>query len=80
MSKKRMSEAKASFTSTDELAGLIKPVPDMGRLRLIQAATVAVIIAGSVCIAMGQVVGIYLAAFGTLAWFATCLVVWKLKD
>ena len=80
ISKKRIAEAKASFTSKDELAGVIKPVPDLRRLRLIQAATVAVIIAGSVCIAMGQVVGIYLAAFGTLAWFATCFVLWKLKD
>ena len=80
ISKKRIAEAKASFTSKDELAGLIKPVPDLRRLRLIQAATVAVVIAGSVCIAMGRVVGIYLAAFGTLAWFATCFVLWTLKD
>jgi hypothetical protein len=80
ISKKRMAEAKASFISTDELAGPFKPPRDLRRLRLIQAAAVAIIIAGSVCIAMGRVVGIYLSAFGTLAWFATCLVLWKLND
>ena len=80
ISRKRLAKAKASFTSTDELAGLFKPPRDLRRLRLIQAAAVAVIIAGSVCIAMGRVVGIYLAAFGTLAWFVICLVLWKMRD
>jgi hypothetical protein len=80
ISKKRIAESRTPLTAADELAGLIKPVRDLRWLRLIQAATVAVIITGSVCIARGRVVGIYLAAFGTLAWFATCLVLWKLKD
>ncbi len=80
ISKKRLAQATASFTSTDELAGLFKPPRDLRRLRLIQAAAVAVIITGSVCIAMGLVVGIYLAAFGTLAWFAICLMLWKMGN
>jgi hypothetical protein len=81
ISRKRLAEeAKASFTSTDELAGLVKLPRDLRWLRLIQAAFVAVIIAGSVCIAMGRVVGIYLAACGTVAWFVTCLVLWKMRD
>ena len=79
VSKKRLAEGNA-LTSTDELAGLFKPPRDLRRLRLIQAAAVAVIIAGSVCIAMGRVVGIYLAAFGTLAWFVVCLLLWKMRD
>ena len=65
---------KASFTSTDELAGLVKLPRDLRWLRIIQAASVAVIIAGSACIAMGRVVGIYLAACGPAAWFVTCLI------
>jgi hypothetical protein len=80
ISKKRLTVAKTPFTSTDELAGLFKPPRDLRRLRLTQAAAVSVIIAGSVCIAMGRVVGIYLAALGTLAWFATYLVLWKMRD
>ena len=81
ISRRRLAEdAKPSFTSTDELAGLVKPPRDLRWLRLIQAAAVAVIIAGSVCIAMGRVVGIYLAAFGTLAWFVSCLILWKMRD
>ncbi|HEY5705124.1 MAG TPA: hypothetical protein VIS96_06080 [Terrimicrobiaceae bacterium] len=80
ISKKQCAESKTSFASTDELAGLVKPVRDLRWLRFAQAATVAVIIAGSAFIAMGRVAGIYLAAFGTLAWFATWLLEWKLKD
>jgi hypothetical protein len=80
ISKKRIAASKTPLTSADELAGLIKPVRDLRWLRLIQVATVGVIIAGSVCIARGRVVGIYLAAFGTLAWLATCSVFWKLSD
>jgi hypothetical protein len=78
ISRKRL--AKASFTSTDELAGLVKLPRDLRWLRLIQAASVAVIIAGSACIAMGRVVGIYLAACGTVVWFVTCLIHWKMRD
>ena len=78
ISRKRL--AKASFTSTDELAGLVKLPRDLRWLRLIQAASVAVIIAGSACIAMGRVVGIYLAASGTVVWFVTCLIRWKMRD
>jgi hypothetical protein len=29
---------------------------------------------------MGRPIGIYLAAFGTLAWIAVGLVRWKLRD
>jgi hypothetical protein len=81
ISRKRLAEeAKVSFTSTDELAGLVKQPRDLRWLRLVQAASVAVIIAGSACIAMGRVVGIYLAACGTVAWFVTCLIHWKMRD
>ena len=81
ISRKRLAEeTKASFTSTDELAGLVKLPRDLRWLRLIQAASVAVIIAGSACIAMGRVVGIYLAACGTVVWFVTCLIHWKMRD
>ena len=80
ISRKRLTEAKASFTSTDELAGLVKQPRDLRWLRLVQAASVAVIIAGSACIAMGRVIGIYLAACGTIAWFVTCLIHWKMRD
>ena len=78
ISRKRL--AQASFTSTDELAGFVRLPRDLRWLRIIQAASVAVIIAGSACIAMGRVVGIYLAACGTAAWFVTCLIHWKMRD
>jgi hypothetical protein len=77
---KKCAEESVSLANTDELAELRKPARDLGWLGLIQAATVAIIIAGSFCIAMGRAVGIYLAAFGTLAWFAECLVLRKLRD
>lgn len=81
LAKRRIAEeAKPFFACTDELAGLVKPPRDLAWLRLIQAAAVAVIIAGSACIAMGRVVGIYLAALGTLAWFISCLILWKMRD
>ena len=73
--------AKASGASTDgELAELSRPARNLNRLRLMQAASVALIIAGSVFIAMGHVVGIYLAAVGTLAWFVVCFVLWSLRE
>jgi hypothetical protein len=73
--------AKASVSGPDdELAKLSRPARNLNRLRLIQAATVALIIAGSVFIAMGHVVGIYLAAVGTLAWFVVCFVLWSLRE
>jgi hypothetical protein len=73
--------AKASGASTDsELAELSRPARNLNRLRLMQAATVALIIAGSVFIAMGHVVGIYLAAIGTLAWFGLSFVLWSLRE
>ena len=79
MARKRL--AKASVSSTDgELAELSRPARNLNRLRLIQAATVALIIAGSVFIAMGHVMGIYLAAVGTLAWFVVCFVLWSLRE
>jgi hypothetical protein len=69
---------KAAFTGGDELAGLRKPARGVAWLGLLQVAIVAIIIAGSVCIAMGRAIGIYLAAFGTLAWFVISFVLRKL--
>jgi len=80
IARRRFAKAEASFASTDELAELRKPPRDLRKLRLIQVASVALIIAGSVYIAMGRVAGIYLAAFGTLAWLAIVFVLWKLRD
>jgi len=79
LSRKRLAESKIALTSADELAELVKPAPDLRWLRFVQTAAVAVIITGSVCIERGRVVGIYLAGFGTLAWFATYLVLRKLN-
>jgi hypothetical protein len=72
--------AKVVFTSVDELAELRKPTRYLFWWGLIQAAIVAIIIAGSVCIAMGSPIGIYLAGFGTLAWFVVCLVLRKVRE
>jgi hypothetical protein len=72
--------AEVAFTSADELDELRKPTPDRAGLGLIQVAIVAIIMAGSVCIAMGRAIGIYLAVFGTLAWFVVCFVLRKLRE
>jgi hypothetical protein len=66
--------------NTDELAELHKPARNLGWLELIRAAMVLVIIAGSILIAMGRPLGIYVAALGTLAWFALCFAVRKLTN
>jgi hypothetical protein len=49
-------------------------------LSLLQVAIVTVIIAGSALIAMGRVMGVYLAVFGTLAWCAVYFGVRKLRE
>ena len=69
ISEKEPTADKVFFVSTDELAELRKPARDLGRLALLQAAAVAIIISGSILIASGRVLGIYLAAVGTLLWF-----------
>jgi hypothetical protein len=79
MASKRPAKA-SSTTAEDELAGLLQPDRDASRLRLLRAATVGLIIAGSIFIAMGFVVGIYLAVIGTLAWFAVCFALWRQRE
>jgi hypothetical protein len=69
ISEKQPTADKVCFASTDELAELRKPARNLGRLGLLQAAAVAIIISGSILIATGRVLGIYLAAVGTLVWF-----------
>jgi hypothetical protein len=68
------------MASADELVELRKPNRNLVWLSLLQAVIVAVIIAGSICIAMGLVVGVYLATIGTLAWCAACFGLRKLGD
>jgi hypothetical protein len=72
--------AEFSLESTDELAEIRGPTRHLGWLNLMQAMIVAVIIAGSVCIALGYSVGTYVAALGTIAWFVVSVVLRKLRN
>jgi hypothetical protein len=78
--KRRAAEGGVPMASADELVELRKPNRNLVWLSLLQAVIVAVIIAGSICIAMGLVVGVYLATIGTLAWCAACFGLRKLGD
>jgi hypothetical protein len=66
--------------SIDELAELRSPPRDLRKVHALQVAAVALIFTGSIYIAMGRSVGIYLAAFGTLVWVAVAVVRGRLKD
>ncbi len=66
--------------STDELAEIRGPTRHLGWLNLMQAVIVAVIIAGSICIALGYSVGTYVAALGTITWLVVSLVLRKLSN
>ena len=65
---------------TDELAELRSPPKDLRKVHLLQLLAVALIFAGSVYIALGRPLGIYLAAFGTLVWIAVGFILWRLKN
>ena len=78
--KGRVAEARVSFARADELVELHRPNRNLRWLSLLQVAIVTIIIAGSVLIAMGRVLGVYLAVFGTFAWCAVCFGVRKLRE
>ena len=65
--------------STDELAELRGSTRRLAWLSLMPAVIVAIIVAGSICIALGYSVGTYVAAFGTLAWFVVSVVLWRTR-
>ena len=78
--KDRVAEAPISFASADELVELHRPNRNLRWLSFLQVAILTVIIAGSALIAMGRVMGVYLAVFGTLAWCAVYFGVRKLRE
>jgi hypothetical protein len=65
---------EATPADTDELAELRSPPPNLRAVHIFQVLAVALISAGSVCIALGRPLGIYLAAIGTLAWVSVAVV------
>jgi len=71
---------KAVPLNTDELAALRSAPRDLRKAHVVQVLAVALIFAGSIYIALGEPIGIYLAAVGTLAWIAVGLVLWRLKN
>ena len=71
---------EATDSNTDELAELRSPSRNLRTVHFVQVLAVCLIFAGSVYIALGRPIGIYLAAVGTLAWAAVGLVLWRLKS
>ena len=67
-------------SDTDELAELRSPPRDLRKAHFVQVLAVGLIFAGSIYIALGRPMGIYLAAIGTLAWVAVGLVLWRLRN
>ena len=67
-------------SNTDELAELRSPPRDLRKAHFVQVLAVSLIFAGSIYIALGRPLGIYLAAIGTLAWVAVGLVLWRLRN
>jgi hypothetical protein len=66
--------AEAVPADIDELAELRSPPADLRAVHFFQVLAVALIFAGSVCIALGRPLGIYLAAGGTLAWVSVAVI------
>ena len=66
--------------NTDELAELRSAPRDLRLVHIAQVVAVALIFAGSVCIATGRPLGIYLAAIGTLAWVTVAVARWRMRD
>jgi hypothetical protein len=77
-SERAVTEAMPS--DSDELAELRSPPRDLRRAHFAQVLAVLLIFAGSIYIALGQPIGIYLAAFGTVAWIGVGLVLWRLRN
>ena len=73
-------EIQAMPSETDELAELRSPPRNLRKAHFVQVVAVALIFAGSIYIALGRPIGIYLAALGTLAWIAVGLVLWRLRN
>jgi hypothetical protein len=71
---------EAMPSDTDELAELRSPPRDLRKAHFVQVLAVSLIFAGSIYIALGRPIGIYLAAIGTLAWIAVGLVLWRLRN
>jgi hypothetical protein len=67
-------------SDTDELAELRSPPKNLRKAHFVQVVAVSLIFAGSIYIALGRPIGIYLAAIGTLAWIAVGLVLWRLRN
>ena len=78
--KMSLAKTEALPASIDELAELRAPPRDLRLIHIVQVIAVALIFTGSVCIAMGRPLGIYLAAVGSFAWVAVALVLWKLRS
>jgi hypothetical protein len=71
---------RAVPSETDELAELRSPPRDLRKAHFVQVLAVGLIFAGSIYIALGRPMGIYLAAIGILAWVAVGLVLWRLRN
>ena len=67
-------------TDTDELAELRSAPRDLRKAHFVQVLAVGLIFAGSIYIALGRPIGIYLAAMGVLIWIAVGLVLWRLRN
>ena len=65
---------------TDELAELRSAPRDLRKAHFVQVLAVGLIFAGSIYIALGRPIGIYLAAMGVLIWIAVGLVLWRLRN
>ena len=78
--KASLAPAEGLPANIDELATLRSPPRDLRKIHILQVLAVILIFVGSIYIAMGRPVGIYLAAFGTLTWIATAWARWKLSD
>ena len=65
---------------TDELAELRSAPRDLRKAHFVQVLAVRLIFAGSIYIALGRPIGIYLAAMGILIWIAVGLVLWRLRN
>ena len=78
--RKALVSEKKMIVEEDELAELRSPPRDLRLIHMFQVAAVALIFAGSICIAIGRPLGIYLAAFGTLLWIAIAVVCWRRRS
>ena len=71
---------QAMPSDTDELAELRSAPRDLRKAHFVQVLAVGLIFAGSIYIALGRPIGIYLAAMGVLIWIAVGLVLWRLRN